>query len=326
MAALVTENLTTLSQNFLNIISECFGIIISNHQGELLFSYYRQSEETIDGLSEDQIQKIREILTPTIEQIQNEYSSQKFGTVVFESERYRIVNCAVFDYIITFVLDINAFVDEIFPHIYLSLEKIVRVYENNNDVQLAIPVIGNMKGKFKDNQNISSGLKFQIKMVLLGEVNVGKTSIVLQFTHHTYNQDYRPTIGLNLINHEFSYLGNNVGLQIWDIAAHKYFRRVRQAYYGGANFGFLVFDLTDKNSFEKVKDWREEVLTFAPNIGLFLVGNKADLTDKRQVSFDEGLELAKNLNCMYIETSALTGENIQDAFYLIACKVLDIAK
>ena len=60
---------------------------------------------------------------------------------------------------------------------------------------------------------------------------------------------------------------------------HKYFQRVRQSYYGGANYGFLVFDLTDRNSYEKIGDWKNEVLQFTPNVSLYLVGNKADLKD-----------------------------------------------
>ena len=96
-----------------------------------------------------------------------------------------------------------------------------------------------MKGIYSDNQENLIRAEYQIKVVLPGEINVGKTSIVLQFTHHMFHKDYRPTIGLNLINHCFSYLGNDVHLQIWDIAADKYFRRVRQSYYGGANYGFL---------------------------------------------------------------------------------------
>ena len=90
--------------------------------------------------------------------------------------------------------------------------------ETREDVQFAIPQIGNLKGIYSDNREISSGVQYQIKVVLLGEINI-RTPIVLQFTHHMFHKDYRPTIGLNLINHCFSYLGNDVHLQIWDIAA-----------------------------------------------------------------------------------------------------------
>ncbi len=219
-----TEKLTTLSQNFLNLISDCVAIIISNSEGKLLFTHYRQTGIDDEYLSDDGIHKIHDIIKPAIVQLQEQYSSQRFGSATFESEKYRIVNCAVFNYIITFVFDINAYIDVIFPYLYLTLEKIIRVYENAEDIQLAIPQIGNLKGIYSDNQEISSGVQYQIKVVLLGEINVGKTSIVLQFTHHMFHKDYRPTIGLNLINHCFSYLGNDVHLQIWDIAAHKYFR------------------------------------------------------------------------------------------------------
>ncbi|GAG77662.1 unnamed protein product, partial [marine sediment metagenome] len=131
------------------------------------------------------------------------------------------------------------------------------------------------------------------------------------------------TIGLNIFAHNFDFQGNEINVQLWDIGAQQYFKRFRKIYYKGAEAAFIVFDITNRESFEKIKDWHEEInqLIDEINIPIVIVGNKVDLSKQRVVSTADGEELAKSLSetgISYIETSALSGENVINAFELIA--------
>jgi small GTP-binding protein len=320
------DKLRVLSQNFLLNVPDTVGLLIFTIDGSLVLSEIKSGPTFIENISEPRFTSITDNLRPTLEELRTKFSTNKFASAVIESENYRIVNIAVFDLIVTFVLDILAYIDKIYPYAYLTVEKIVRIFENKANISLTIPTIGNISSTLNPDIQFVMGNTFEIKCILVGESNVGKTSIVMKFTHKSFAIDYRPTIGVNLILHAFEYLGNLVRMTIWDIGAHKYFKRIRQSYYAGANVALIVFDLTDKQSFLKVKDWYNEAVQFCGNVNKYLIGNKSDLTDKRQVTFEEGLALAEELKCPYLETSALNGSNVEDAFSLVACKLLNLQK
>ncbi|MHA1371603.1 MAG: Rab family GTPase, partial [Promethearchaeota archaeon] len=114
-----------------------------------------------------------------------------------------------------------------------------------------------------------------------------------------------------------------LSLNIWDLGGQESFADVRTHYYQGAKACFLVFDLTDKNSFKNIKIWNEEKKKHVGDIITILLGNKNDLADKRVVSNEEIIKMINELNVSFFETSALTGANVQDAFNLIAYKLLE---
>jgi small GTP-binding protein len=107
------------------------------------------------------------------------------------------------------------------------------------------------------------------------------------------------------------------------LAGQAQFKRVRQSYLANAEAGILVYDVTNRASFENIdKNWYIEIKKGSPNITLILVGNKTDLTENRVVSSVEGESLAEKLQLIYIETSAKTGENINDAFKMLALQII----
>ena len=111
-----------------------------------------------------------------------------------------------------------------------------------------------------------------------------------------------------------------VKLQIWDTAGHERFRTITTSYYRGAHGIVTVFDLTERQSFEHIEKWLDEINKFAKeNVMRFLIGNKSDLVDKRKVSYEEARALANRLNIYYVETSAKNNVNVSD-FFQIATK------
>jgi small GTP-binding protein len=149
--------------------------------------------------------------------------------------------------------------------------------------------------------------------------------MVHRYVEDEFATDYKSTIGTSIMKKEctFKELESVVRFVIWDLAGQAQFKRVRQSYLSNAEAGILVYDVTNRSSFENIdKNWYMEVKKASPNIALILVGNKIDLESEREVTHEEGEELAQKLALTYIETSAKTGENINDAFKMLALQII----
>lgn len=156
---------------------------------------------------------------------------------------------------------------------------------------------------------------YLFKMLLIGDPCVGKSSLMVRFIDNVHTNDYATTIGVDFKTHTCDVDGTRVKLQIWDTAGHERFRAVTSGYYRGAHGVIIVFDITVRQSFENVKYWVAEISKYAPaETNKLLVGNKCDLEDDRKVSVDEAQRLASELGMEYVETSALNGSKVQQAF------------
>ena len=161
------------------------------------------------------------------------------------------------------------------------------------------------------------------KILLAGNTSVGKSSIFLRFVDNIWNDAFVPTIGVDFKIKTLNINYKNVKLQIWDTAGEERFRTIISSYYKGAHGILLVYDITLKESFESLNDWLNEIKkNTSKNIVKVLIGNKIDLNDKRVISFDEAKEFADNNNMKYIETSAKTATNVDQAFGLIGVELM----
>jgi len=168
------------------------------------------------------------------------------------------------------------------------------------------------------------GEKYQFKIVICGDPACGKTSTVLRFTDKAFRVTYLPTLGANITEKVIKIDNTTIVLSLWDIAGQAKFQILRRQFYSGAQAIVLIFDLTRKNTFDSIPKWHEDLVNSLNKRDLItiLCGNKNDLEDKRMVSRAQGDKLAKQYNMEYLETSALTGENINETFYKIARKVV----
>ncbi len=163
------------------------------------------------------------------------------------------------------------------------------------------------------------------KVVVVGNGAVGKTSLVLRYTHHKFSENYVMTIGSNFAIAEVKLPdGQLCKLQIWDLAGQPHFSFVRPPFYKGASAVILVFDVTNRKSLDELKDWKEDFIKYLPpETIMYVLANKADLNDERVVSTEEGRKAAEALGSSgFWETSAKTGDNVQTVFNGIAVKVL----
>jgi small GTP-binding protein len=159
------------------------------------------------------------------------------------------------------------------------------------------------------------------KVIVLGEANVGKTSILEQWLHGSFTQDTTPTIGAGLSTVPLMIDGSIQNFNIWDTAGTTQFRSVVPMYCRQAAIAIIVFDLTLPWTFDQVSTWHDFVRETADPVFL-LVGNKLDLKDEREVDREAAKELADSLQCEYVEMSACTREGIED----FQAAVLDCAK
>lgn len=161
--------------------------------------------------------------------------------------------------------------------------------------------------------------KYLFKYIIVGDTAVGKSCLLLQFTDKRFQPVHDLTIGVEFGSRTIVIEGNQVKLQIWDTAGQEKFRSITRSYYRGTAGALLTFDITRRETFEHLTDWLQDCRKYSnPNIVIMLIGNKCDLADKRQVTRAEAEEFAKNNGLMYLETSAKTDENIDEAFLTTA--------
>lgn len=160
---------------------------------------------------------------------------------------------------------------------------------------------------------------FIFKIVLLGDSGVGKSNLVFRFTKNEFNKDSKSTIGVEFATKTVQIEDNKlVKAQIWDTAGQERYRSIASSYYRGAVGALLVYDVTDRNSFNHVPMWLKEVEENAEKDCLImLVGNKMDLNDQRTVFVRDGRSFARKNGLAFIETSALDATGVDTAFQRI---------
>lgn len=164
------------------------------------------------------------------------------------------------------------------------------------------------------------GYNYQLRVILIGDSTVGKTSLLHEFKQDsTGDLDYSLTLGVDYYAKVLNMEQRIIKLQVWDTAGQERFRSIVRSYFRNAVGGLLVFDISSRSSFESLDGWLQEASLSDPSHELvfILVGNKCDLKESRQVSKEEAMSYAKQHGMNYIETSAKTGLNVKEAFDML---------
>jgi len=165
---------------------------------------------------------------------------------------------------------------------------------------------------------------FLFKLVLIGDSGVGKSCLLLRFADDAFTESYISTIGVDFRFRTVKIDGKTVKLQIWDTAGQERFRTITSAYYRGADGIIMVFDVTSVESFDHVSDWLKEVNRYAADGTVkLLVGNKCDRpASDKAVTIDQAKEYANELGIAFLETSAKSAKNVEEAFLTIAGELI----
>ena len=174
-----------------------------------------------------------------------------------------------------------------------------------------------------DNKNKT----IEAKIITLGDSHVGKSSLIIKFIDNKFTINYMSTIGFDLKCKTIQINNEEIKLIIHDTAGQERFRSLASNYIKNADGVLLVYDISDKNSFENIEKWMEDIIEESRNkIPIVLVGNKCDLKEQRSVTQKEGEDLAKNYNIVFLETSCKNGDNVENCFKELTKQIIEKKK
>ena len=167
--------------------------------------------------------------------------------------------------------------------------------------------------------------KYIIKILTLGDQSVGKSSIVLRYSDNKFSDTFLSTIGVDSKRKIIKVKGEKVKVSIWDTAGQEKFQNIVKQYYNGANGILLIFDITNKKSFDKIDFWYNDLINRLKKdeIIIYLVGNKVDLEENRQITIEEAEKYANDKSIPYFEVSAKSGDGIKKLFDDITNDIID---
>lgn len=165
-----------------------------------------------------------------------------------------------------------------------------------------------------------------IKLMLIGDQAVGKSSLMVRYTEDNFYVNMLGTAGIDFKKKMITKDDKTIKVTVFDTAGHERFRKINKSYYRSVKGIILVFDITDRQTFEHVTTWMESILENSTKDKIpqvLIIGNKFDMEPERKVSKEEGITIAKKYNAIFTETSAKTGENVEKAYNLIIDACLD---
>ncbi|KAI5701137.1 ras-related protein Rab-21 [Diaphorina citri] len=173
----------------------------------------------------------------------------------------------------------------------------------------------------------NSSSTYSFKVVLLGEGCVGKTSVVLRYVEDKFNEKHITTLQASFLNKKLNIAGKRLNLAIWDTAGQERFHALGPIYYRMSNGAVLVYDITDEDSFEKVKNWVKELKKMLGNdICLTIAGNKIDLEKQRTVMQEDAEKYAQSVGAVHFHTSAKMNRGIEEMFLELSQRMLEKAQ
>lgn len=165
---------------------------------------------------------------------------------------------------------------------------------------------------------MDSQRKYEIKLLILGDQAVGKSSLMIRYTDEVFNLNIMGTAGIDLKKKNVVIDGEPIKVMIYDTAGHERFRQIAKTQYKGSKGIVLIYDVTDIKTFDRVSYWIDHIKENADTgVEILLVANKCDKNEERVVNYEDGANLALKFKVPFIETSAKTGENIDKAFLII---------
>ena len=167
---------------------------------------------------------------------------------------------------------------------------------------------------------------FIFKVLLLGNSDVGKSSLILRYVDQVWSDTFVPTIGVDFKVKTLEIENKQIKMQIWDTAGQERFRNVISSYFRGSHGIFLIYDITNGDSFKNLENWLIEIEKNASqNVLKILIGNKSDLVDDREIKTEEGQAFANRNGMKFIETSAKMNTNVNEAFETLAKLMMEFS-
>ena len=162
---------------------------------------------------------------------------------------------------------------------------------------------------------MSLNFHYLLKYVVIGDSGVGKSNILLRYIYNSFSEEFKTTVGVEFGAKNIEIDKKIYRIQIWDTAGQENFRSIARAYYKNSVCTCVVYDISSHSSFENIQSWIDDCTKqTAQSVLLVLIGNKNDLINQREVTYEEGETFAKNHKMMFLEVSAKTGNNVNEIF------------
>ncbi len=315
----INDKFNELISNLLNSLEEIQATAIVDRNGLIIFSKIRSM-----GKVDDEIGTVTAVFDSFIERIKKDFgTATNFVNITLVDDKKFLFATAGHEAILTVIADksisdnsLKVFGSHVANKIKLILdgEELIKL-----DIPLIVPILSKMReGKLPEGN-------FSVKIIVLGAPGVGKTSLIRRFVDNKFAESYVSTIGVDISRKEVKINEDCiVNESLWDIGGQaQEMSPHRKRFYFGANFAFLVFDITRKSTFEKIKNWENDLETsINRQVSVILIANKTDL-ENSEVTLEEIKKKASSLNCPYLLCSARSGSNVNDAFRYAAFKFLE---
>ena len=314
-----TNKFDELISNLLDSLKEIQAAAIVDRNGLIIFSKIKDMDK-----EDDEIGTVTAMFDSFIERIKKDFgAATNFINITLVDENKYLFATAGPEAILTVISDksisdnsLKVFGSHVANKIKLILEGEELI---NLDIPPIIPILSNMReGKLPEGN-------FSVKIIVLGAPGVGKTSLIRRFVDDKFAESYVSTIGVDISRKEVKINENCiVNEALWDIGGQaQEMAPYRKRFYQGANFAFLVFDITRKDTFEKIHSWEKDLETsINRRLSVILIANKTDL-ENSEVTLEDIEQKASSLNCPYLLCSARSGSNVNDAFRYAAYKFLE---
>lgn len=321
------KDIDTLLTNFIGVVPEISCVLVLDEEGTNV------GIKPAPSIPDDKIDMMEVMVHQIIEGIIRSFDLTSLGTGVFELGYFRFVFArAGPDLSLVAISNIRVPTEQTLAYCLMAAEKLWRIIDDRS-VTLDIPVLDieelppsvKLDAEQIKYIEIAPG-NYLAKLAVVGDKAVGKSSLVRRFVENAFEEDYKATLGVNIMSKTVKFPDEvtTMKLSIHDMGGQVQFSRVRKAYFRGTHACFITFDVTNRQSFENVKTWYDQTMKYAgESTAIILLGNKIDLAEERVIETDEIAEFVQELKCPYIETSAKSGENVEMAFSLISMFLCD---
>jgi Ras-related protein Rab-11A len=317
------KRLREILKNYFEEVEGILGVAICDRDGFIIASEFKEgNEEESDSV----LGAISAILDNYIDRIKSEFGSEgNFFNITSTGEK-KFAYCSQGPQsILTTITDQSTSDTELKVYSEHIAGKVELILDGNEDVSTEIPEIIKALAKTKAGALPKAG-EYSNKIILTGDYQVGKTSLIRRFVENAFKRDYISTIGVQISKKTIHLTEENkMNFIIWDIGGQSFqMAPYRARFYNGANAALIVVDRTRPDHLKSVEKWYNDIKASIPkNIPIVIVGNKSDLSDDIVISKEEIRDMAKKYDFHYILTSAKTGENVNDAFLYIAYRVIE---
>ncbi|MFX0035402.1 MAG: GTP-binding protein [Candidatus Hermodarchaeota archaeon] len=299
--------LEDLLSNFLNEVQVLSAALVVDLQGFII------AKKSIRGFDDELIGAIMTIIEQTLNKIKR-YTETSFGSGTFDTNEFQLFYVElkrVVPAIFVLVADPYSSMNLFIPYAYIVAEKISLILNNKNPC-INLP-------RLSSNGELIFGSKNNHinEIVIVGPEAVGKSTLVEMYCSGHFEENHKPTIGISIIKKELQ-ISKDITLtfNLLDLGGIKSFAKIRKFYYKYSKVVLIIFDYSRIESFNEISDWIEESRNFIKNesIPTIIIGNKIDLLDNRNEIRSKAQSLAHQYNFSFFETSALTGEGIDELF------------